>query len=92
MYIEAAILPEMLTTYRFQNLPPISPNISDEHCATVPPERVLENVGQLGLSVGDVATPLVSQGSYHLLEEGERLVDVESFTFNIACGLGTEIC
>ena len=62
--------------------------ISNEHCATVPPERVLEDVGQLGLSVGDVATPLVGQGSYHLLEEGERFVDVECFTLNIACGLG----
>ena len=44
-------------------------------------------MGQLGLSVGDVATPLVGEGSYHLLKEGERLVDVESFTLNIACGL-----
>ena len=82
----------MLTTYRFQNLSPLSPDISDEHRATVPPERVLENVGQLGLLVGDVTTPLVGQGSYHLLQEGERLVDVESFTLNIACGLGTEMC
>ena len=44
-------------------------------------------MGQLGLSIGDVATPLVGEGSYHLLEEGERFVDVESFTLNIACGL-----
>ena len=66
----------MTTTYRFQNLSPLSPDISDEHCATVPPKRFLENVGQLGLSVGYVATPLVGQGLYHLLKEGERLVDV----------------
>ena len=82
----------MPTTYRFQNLSPLSPDISNEHCATVPPERVLENVGQLGLSVGDVAMPLVGQGSYHLLQEGERFVDVENFTLNIAFGLGTEMC
>ena len=81
----------MPTTHRFQNLSPLCPDISNEHCATVSSERVLENVGQLGLSVGDVATPLVSQGSYHLLEEGERLVDVERFTLNIACGLGIEM-
>ena len=49
-------------------------------------------MGQLGLSVGDVATPLVGEGSYHLLEEGERLVDVECFTLNVACGLGIEMC
>ena len=73
--------------YRFKDLSSLCPNISDEQRATVPPERVLEYVGELGLSVGDVVTLLVGQGSYHLLQEGERLVDVESLTLDVACGL-----
>ena len=60
--------------YRFQNLSSLCPDISDEQCATVAPQKVLENVGQFGLSVGDVILSLVGQHSNHLLQEGERLV------------------
>ena len=73
--------------YRFKDLSSLCPNISDEQCAAVSPKRVLEYVGELGLSVGDVVTLLVGQRSNHLLQEGERLVDVESLTLNVACGL-----
>ena len=77
-------------TYCFQNLSSLCPNISDEHCATVAPKRVLEYMGQLGLPVGDVVLLLVGQRSYDLLQEGERCVDVETLAMNVACGLGIE--
>ena len=77
-------------TYGFQNLSSLCPDISDEQCATVAPQRVLENVGQLGLSVGDVVSSLVGQRSDHLLQEGERFVNVESLTLNVARRLRME--
>jgi hypothetical protein len=44
------------TIYRFQYLPSLCPDISNEHRATVSSEGVFEYVGQLGLSIGDVVT------------------------------------
>ena len=77
-------------SYCFLNLFSLCQDVSDQQCATVSPEGVLEDVGQLRLSIGDVLTSPVGQGSDHLLKERERLVDVEGLLLHTPCRLRVE--
>ena len=77
----------MYVAYCFLNLFSLCPDVGDHQSATVSPEGVFEDVGQLWLSVGNVLTSLVCQCSDHLLEKRERFVDVESFSLDVSCRL-----
>jgi len=54
----------------------LGPDVGDEDGLAVAADGVLEDVGELGLAVGDVVALLVGERDDHLLQEGERLVDV----------------
>ena len=77
----------MYVSYCFLNLSSLCPDVGDHQSSTVSPEGVLEDMGQLWLSVGNVFTSLVCQCSNHLLQKRERFVDVESFTLDTTCRL-----
>mmetsp|Transcript_14150 Transcript_14150/g.35721 ORF Transcript_14150/g.35721 Transcript_14150/m.35721 type:complete len:364 (-) Transcript_14150:717-1808(-) len=53
------------------------PHVGDEHRLAVAAQRVLQEPGQLGGAVRNVAGALLGQGHDYLLQEGERLVDIE---------------
>lgn len=71
--------------YRFLNLSSLCPDVSNHQGATVSSQGVLEDVGQLRLTVGDMLTSFVCQCSDHLLEKRERFIDIECLTLDIAC-------
>ena len=54
---------------------PLAVHVGDQQRLAVAAERVLEQVGQLGLAVGRVRAALGGEGDDDLLEVGERLVD-----------------
>ena len=62
--------------HRLLNLLPLAPDVRYEQGVTVAPDRVLQAVGELCLSVRHVVAVAVRQRDDGLLEERERLVDV----------------
>jgi len=61
---------------RFFQMGNLGPDVGVEDGLAVAADGVLEDVGELGLAVGDVVALLVGERDDHLLQEGERLVDV----------------
>jgi hypothetical protein len=57
----------------------LRPDVSDENGFAVTTDRVLEEVGQLALTVRDVITLGITGGNDHLLQVGQTSVNIGSF-------------
>lgn len=62
------------------------PDVGDEDGLAVAADGIFEDVGELGLAVGDVVALLVGERDDHLLQEGERLVDVRGLDELLTAG------
>ena len=76
-------------SYGFLELRGLSPHVGDEQGVALAPDRVLQVVGQLGLSERDMFAVPVRQRYDHLLQEAQRLVDVHGLRLRLPLRLKT---
>ena len=64
-----------MNAYSLLNVFLFHPDVGDHDSGAVPSDGVLEDVGQLGLAIGNVVTIMLRQSQGHLLQERQGLVD-----------------
>lgn len=57
----------------------LRPDVSNKDSLAVASDRVLKEVSELALTIGDVVTLGITGRDHHLLQVGQRPVDVSSF-------------